>query len=66
MANPAWAAKAQKQEPTDDELLSKARARFEKHRMGAGVVAVRDSAERAVRDAKVTVEQVRHEFLTLI
>ncbi len=63
LASPAWAGEAHKEKRSDDELLSQAKARIEKHRMGDGWVEVRDDRGRPLRNTEVTVEQVRHDFL---
>ena len=60
---PVWAASADKKLFTDAEILARTDERIEKHRMGDGSVVVRDSKGKTVRSARVTVQQLRHDFL---
>jgi GH35 family endo-1,4-beta-xylanase len=47
----------------DADLLEGAGGRIEKHRKRDGTILVRDASGKAVPGARVTVEQLRHEFL---
>lgn len=49
--------------PSETELLADAAKRIEQHRTREVVVALRTKGGRAVRGARVKVEQARHEFL---
>jgi GH35 family endo-1,4-beta-xylanase len=55
-----WASACEKRE---QETLARAAESAEKIRKGDAVIEVRDAAGRAVADASVTVEQIRHDFL---
>jgi GH35 family endo-1,4-beta-xylanase len=50
-------------ETSDEDILAQASERIEKHRKGQGNIAVRDARGRPVPGAKVTIEQLRHDFL---
>jgi endo-1,4-beta-xylanase len=63
LSYPAWCAQEEKAKPTDDEILGQTKARIEQHRKGDGIIIVRNSRGKAVRGAKVQVEQLRHDFL---
>lgn len=54
---------AEQASPDTRETLAEAAARIEKHRKGNGMITVRDARGRPVPDAKVKVEQLRHDFL---
>lgn len=45
------------------EFLAEANRRIREHRQGDGVIAVRDSAGRAIAGVKLRLEQTEHEFL---
>jgi endo-1,4-beta-xylanase len=61
LSHPAWC--AQKANPTDDEILAQTKARIEQHRKGDGTITLRNAKGKAIRGAKVQVEQLRHDFL---
>ena len=64
--SPAWAADKKHQQPrllTDEEILSQAGARIQKHRKGEGLVAVRNHRGLPVPGVTVKIQQVRHDFL---
>jgi endo-1,4-beta-xylanase len=63
LAQAAWCAPRDKGKPGDEEILSEAKTRIERHRKGDGVIAVRDSRGKAVRGVRVQVEQLRHQLL---
>jgi endo-1,4-beta-xylanase len=63
LSHPAWCAPRKKAKPTDADILAQSRERIEQHRMGDGTITVRDVRGKAVRGAKVKVEQLRHDFL---
>jgi endo-1,4-beta-xylanase len=63
LSQPAWCAQREKPQPSDSDILARTGKRIERHRKGDGVIVVRDARGRAVPGAKVTVEQVRHDFL---
>jgi endo-1,4-beta-xylanase len=63
LSRPAWCAQADQPKPSDADILAEAGLRIEQHRKGDGVILVRDAQGRPVPGAKVTVEQVRHDFL---
>lgn len=52
-----------KQDPSDDEILARAKERIVKHRQGNGVVIVRRADGKPISGATVKVEQLRHDFL---
>jgi len=60
---PVWSADKPKPKPTDDEILAQCKARIEEHRKGDGLIVLRDARGRAISRAKITVEQLRHDFL---
>jgi GH35 family endo-1,4-beta-xylanase len=60
LSHPAWC--AQNTKPTDDEILSQTKARIEEHRKGDGTITLRNAKGKAIRGAKVQVEQLRHDF----
>jgi endo-1,4-beta-xylanase len=62
-SRPAWCAPAAKVKPADDDILAQTKARIEQHRKGDGTITVRNAKGKAVRGAKVSVVQLRHEFL---
>lgn len=59
----AWCAEQNRPKPTDAEILAQAKGRIEQHRKGDGTIHVRDAHGKAVRGARITVEQLRHDFL---
>jgi endo-1,4-beta-xylanase len=59
----ALVAASAQDKPGDDEILAQCRERIEKHRKGRGVIVLRDALGRPVSRAKITVEQLQHEFL---
>ncbi len=63
LSYPAWCAQKVKPKLTDDEILAQTRARIEQHRKGEGTIVLRDAQGKAIRGAKVQVEQLRHDFL---
>ena len=63
LSHPAWCADPDKSKPSDEDILAQTKARIERHRQGDGTVIVRDARGKAVRGAKVKVEQLRHDFL---
>ncbi len=64
LIQPAWAAeKKAKNEAPDAEILSQTKERIEKHRKGDGTILVRDARGRPVSGAKVSIEQLQHDFL---
>lgn len=54
---------AEKPLVSDEEILSQARDRIERHRKGDGVIVVQGADGKPVPGAKVRIEQVRHDFL---
>ena len=60
---PAWCAPKQKPKLADSDILGQCGERIERHRKGDGTIVVRDARGKAVPGAKVTVEQLRHDFL---
>ena len=63
VAAPAWCAESPKQTIGDAEILGESRRRIEQHRKGEGSITVLNPKGRPVAGAKVTVEQLRHDFL---
>jgi endo-1,4-beta-xylanase len=63
LAQPAGSAENERPAQTDDEILAQTRARIEKHRMGDGVIILRDSRGNPVSRARIKLEQTRHDFL---
>jgi endo-1,4-beta-xylanase len=65
LARPSWAASetSAKQKRSDEDILAQAQAQIQKHRQGDGIIRVRDASGKAVPGAKLTLEQLRHEFL---
>jgi endo-1,4-beta-xylanase len=63
LSRPAWCAPSERAKLTDDEILAQTGARIERHRKGDGVILVRNSRGKAVRGAKVQLQQLRHDFL---
>ncbi len=63
LSHPAWCAQEEKAKPTDDEVLAQTKARIEQHRQGDGTITVRNAEGKAIRGAKVKVEQLHHDFL---
>lgn len=63
LSRPAWCAEQKRAKPTDDEILAQAKGRIEQHRKGDGTIHLRDAHGKAVRGARVNVEQLRHDFL---
>jgi GH35 family endo-1,4-beta-xylanase len=62
LSHPAWCAQERKAKLTDDDILAQTSARIEQHRKGDGVITVRNARGKAVRGARVKVEQLRHDF----
>ncbi len=60
---PLWSSEKPAAKLTDQELLSQARERIEKHRQGPGVIVVRGVDGKPVPGATVKIEQTRHDFL---
>ena len=60
---PAWCAEKEQPGLSDEEILAQSKQRIEAHRTGEGVVTVRGPDGKPVAGAKVTVEQLRHDFL---
>jgi GH35 family endo-1,4-beta-xylanase len=48
---------------SNQELLSQCKERIEQHRKGNGTIVVRDAAGKPVPNAKIKLEQIRHEVL---
>jgi len=63
LAHSASGARQVKDKPNDEGILAQCRARIEKHRKGRGTIVLRDTLGRPISRAKITVEQVRHDFL---
>jgi endo-1,4-beta-xylanase len=63
LSHPAWCAPKENPNPSDGEILAQSGDRIEQHRKGDGTITVRDARGKPVRGAKVTVEQLRHDFL---
>lgn len=59
----AWCAPKEQSKPTNDEILARCGERIENNRKADGTIVVRDARGRAVKGAKVRVEQLRHDFL---
>ena len=62
LSHPAWCAQEEKPKPSDDEILAQTKTRIGRHRQGDGIIMVRDARGKAVRGAKIKVEQLRHDF----
>ena len=62
-SHPAWCAQKEKAKPADAEVLAQTKARIEQHRKGDGTITLRNAKGKAIRGAKVQVEQLRHDFL---
>ena len=62
LSHPAWCVQENKAKLTDDDILAQTSARIEQHRKGDGVITVRNKLGKAVRGARVKVEQLRHDF----
>ena len=60
---PLWGATSPAPPETDDALLTRVQGDIAKHRQGDGVVMVRSADGKPIANAKVKVEQTRHEFL---
>jgi GH35 family endo-1,4-beta-xylanase len=60
LTTPAWS--AVKSGLSDDEILDQAKARIETHRKGDGVILVQNSSGKPVPGAKISLEQLHHEF----
>jgi len=63
LATPAWCAENQNLSADPGEILKEAPGRIAKCRMGEGTVVARNAKGKPVRGAKVTIEQLRHDFL---
>ena len=61
-ATPAWSASKPAVPLSDDEILAEARRRIPVQRQADGVISVRDGAGKPVAGARITVEQLRHQF----
>ena len=59
----SWCAPLNNQAGADEDLLNEAKERIAKHRQGDGEVIVRGKDGKPIHGAKVTIEQVRHDFL---
>ncbi len=62
LSRPTWCRGEEKAKPTDEDILAQTSARIEQHRKGDGVITVRDRRSKAIRGARVKVEQLRHDF----
>lgn len=62
-AAPALAVGESKNAVSDGEILSQTNARTEQHRKGDGFIRIRNASGAPVAGAKVTVEQLQHDFL---
>jgi endo-1,4-beta-xylanase len=62
-ASPAWCAEEEPSPPPDSEILSAAQASIERHRKGDATLRVEDASGKPVPGTKVTIEQLRHDFL---
>jgi endo-1,4-beta-xylanase len=60
---PAWCAESEKPALTDEELLSEARSSIEEHRKTDVTIRVEDTNGKPLPGAKLTIEQLQHEFL---
>ena len=60
---PAWCAEDKPSRPSDAELLTEARKSIERHRTAAVDVQVQTANGEPVRNAKVRLQQLSHEFL---
>ena len=60
---PLWGATSEAPPETDDALLARVRGDIAKHRQGDGMIVVRGADGQPIANAKVKVEQTRHEFL---
>ena len=63
LSHPAWCVTKDDAQLTDSDIIAQAGPRIERYRKGDGVVSVRDARGKAVPGTKVTVEQLRHDFL---
>ncbi len=63
LAHRRLGAEAAGAKPGDQEILAQCRERIEKHRQGRGAIILRDTVGRPISRAKITVEQLSHEFL---
>ena len=63
LSHPAWCAPKDTSNPTDDEILAQSKARIERHRQGDGIILVQTARGKPIAGAKVTVQQLRHDFL---
>lgn len=59
----AWGAERAKDAASDEEILSRCKARIEQHRKSVGRIVLRDAAGNPVANATVRLEQLRHHFL---
>jgi len=62
LSHPAWCLGEEKAKPTDEDILAQTSARIERHRKGDGGITVRNKRGKAIRGARVKVEQLRHDF----
>jgi GH35 family endo-1,4-beta-xylanase len=61
-ARPAWCADNDEHKLSDEEVLAQTQGRIREYRQGNGLVIVRNPKGKPVRNARVTVEQLRHDF----
>jgi GH35 family endo-1,4-beta-xylanase len=57
-----WCRGEEKAKLTDEDILAQTSARIEQHRKGDGVITVRNRRGKAIRGARIKVEQIRHDF----
>ena len=63
MARPIGGAEQPSAARSNDDLLAQAKTRIDQHRKGDGVITVRSANGQPVPDARVQIEQLRHDFL---
>jgi endo-1,4-beta-xylanase len=63
LTTPSWQARAAERRPADEEVLAQAKERIEKHRKVDGQILVRNRKGKPVRGVRVTIDQVRQDFL---
>ncbi len=63
LAQNSFSAGRPNDKPGDEEILAQCRERIARHRQGRGAIVLRDAFGRPVARAKITVEQLQHEFL---
>src|SRR5690349_2943425 len=63
LASPSWCAEEEPAPPPDSELVRAAHSSIERHRKGDATLRVEDASGKAITGAKVSIEQLSHEFL---